>query len=74
MVEILPELAGHESRIVSVVHDESTLNTNKYQWYCRLDKDGQIMKPKSCERGLMISKFVCLCHGSMVDTDTGEPS
>ena len=31
------------------------------------------MKPKSCGRGLIISEFVCPCHGRMVDPDTGEP-
>ena len=74
MVEIPPELAGHESKIVPVFHYESKFNANKDQWYCRLEKDDQILKPKSCGRGLIISEFVCPYHGRMVDHDTGEPS
>ena len=34
MVEIPLELAGHESNIVPVFHDESTFNANKDQQYC----------------------------------------
>ena len=34
MVEIPPELAGHESNIVPVFHDESTFNANEDQQYC----------------------------------------
>ena len=55
-------------------HNDSTFNSNKDQRYCRLEKDEQILKPKSCGRGLMIYEFVCLCHGIMVDPDKGEPS
>ena len=57
-----------------VFHNESTFNTNKDQRYRSLKKDERILKSKSCRRGLMISEFVYLCHGRMVDTDTGEPS
>ena len=34
MVEIPLELAGHESNIVPVFHDESTFNANEDQQYC----------------------------------------
>ena len=74
MVEILPELAGLESKIVPVFHNQSTFNDDEDQRYFRLEKDEQILKLKSCGRGLMISVFVCTCHGRMVDTDTREPS
>ena len=74
IVEILPKLAGHESKIVPVFHDESIFNSNEDQRCCRLEKDKQILKPKSRRRGFTISEFVCPCHGRMVDTDTGEPS
>ena len=74
MVEIPPALAGHESKIVPVFHNEGTFNSNVDQRYCRFDKDEQILKLKIHGRELMISKFVCPCHGRMVDPDTGEPS
>ena len=74
IIEIPPELSSHESKIVDVFHDESKFNSNKDQRYCCLEKDEQILKPKSCGRGLMIYEFVCLCHGIMVDPDKGEPS
>ena len=28
---------------------------------------------KSAGRGIMVSEFVCPCHGNMVDPDTGKP-
>ena len=57
-----------------VFHNKNTFNTSMDHYYCRLKKDEQIMEPKSCGRGLMISMFVCLCYGRMVDPDKGEPS
>ena len=39
MVEVPPELTDHESKIVTVFHDESMFNDNEDQWYCCLDKD-----------------------------------
>ena len=59
---------------MAVFNDYSTFTSNKDQWYCRLDKDEQILKPKSRGRVLTIYEFVCPCHGRMVDPDTGEPS
>ena len=53
---------------------KSTLNANEYQRYCCLEKYEKILKPKSRGRGLIIYEFVCLCHGRMVDPDTGDPS
>ena len=58
---------------MSVFHNESKFNANKYQRYCRLEKDEEILKPKSHGRGLMISEFVYPCHVRMFDPDTGEP-
>ena len=58
MVGIPPKLAGHESKIVHVFHNESTFNAKKYQRYCRLDKDEQILKPNILRRRLMISEFL----------------
>ena len=57
-----------------VFHNKNTFNTSMDQYYCRLKKDEQIMEPKSCGRGFVISMFVCLCYGRMIDPDTGEPS
>ena len=74
MVEIPPELAGYESNIFPIFRNDSTFNANYDQRYCRLEKDEQILKPKSRGRVLMISEFVCPCHRRMVDPDTGEPS
>ena len=73
MVKIPPELAGHESKIFPVFHDESTFNANEYHRYCCLKKDYHILKPKSRRRGFMISEFVYPFHGRMVYPDTGEP-
>ena len=58
MVEIPPELSGNESNIVPFLKNEIKFNANEDQQYCFLEKDEQILKPKSCGRGLMISDFV----------------
>ena len=52
-----------------VFHDDSAFNANEDQRYCRLEKDEQILKPKRCGGGLMISEFLCPCHGRMVGHD-----
>ena len=58
IIEIPPELSSHESKIVDVFHDESKFNSNKDQRYCCLEKDEQILKPKSSGRGLIVSEFL----------------
>ena len=58
MVEISHKFAGHESKIAPVFHDESTFDVNEDQRYCRLEKDEQVLRPKSRGRRLMISKHV----------------
>ena len=72
MKAVEPVLNG-EQRMVPIFHDESIFRSNEDQRYCRLEKDEQILKPKSAGRGIMVSEFVCPCHGRMVDPDTGEP-
>ena len=57
-----------------VFQDDIKFYDSKDQKYCFLEKDEQILKPKSSGRGLMISEFVFPCHGRIVDPDTGEPS
>ena len=70
MDSVEPDLNG-EAQIVPVFHDESTFRANEDQRFCRLETDEQILKPKSAGRGVMVSEFVCPCHGQMVDPGTG---
>ena len=72
MLPMEPDLKG-EQKIVPVFHDESTFRANEDQRFCRLEKDEQILKPKYAGRGLMVSEFVCPCHGRMVHPDTKAP-
>ena len=74
MIAVEPELPHGVQKLVPVFHDESTFRANEDQRFCRLEKDEQILKPKSAGRGLMVSEFVCPCHGRMVNPDTGNPS
>ena len=67
-----PELKENERKIVPVFHDEYTFRANEDQRFARVLPDEQILKPKSNGRGLMISEFVCPCHGHLKDPDTGE--
>ena len=68
LVEVAPDLAPGQKRHVLVVHDESCFHANdgkKVAW-CR-DGD-QIIKPKSQGRAIMISDFLCECHGPLYVT------
>ncbi len=65
MDAIEPDLPKGVQKIVPVFHDEATFRANEDQRFCRLEENEQVLKPKSAGRGLMVSEFVCPCHGRM---------
>ena len=68
-VEHPPILNGDEKEIVLITHDESIFKVNDDQKYVRLENDEQMLKPKGEGRGIMISDFMCHCHGRLIDQD-----
>ena len=73
MKRVDPELKFFKMQIVSLFHNEIIFRANKYQQFCWLGNDEQVIKTKIRVRGLMVSEFVCPWNGKMVDPDTGEP-
>ena len=69
MKRVDPELKAFKTDIVAVFYEEITFRANKYQRFCWLGKNGQVLKPKITGRGLMVSELVCPCHVSTVDPD-----
>jgi hypothetical protein len=68
-IEHPPVLDGDEKEIILITHDESTFKANDDQQYVRLENDEQVLKPKGEGRGIMISDFLCHCHGKLIDHD-----
>ena len=66
---VLPELKDGEKEIVLITHDESIFRANDNQKYVGVGKHEQLLKPKGEGRGIMISDFLCQCHGRLVDPD-----
>ena len=52
-----------ETDIVAVFHDEIIFRANEDQRFCWLGNDEQVLKQKIAGRGLIVSEFVCPCHG-----------
>ena len=73
MKRVEPELKVGETEIISVFHDEIIFRAKEYQRFCWLGNNEQVLKNERAVRVLMLYKFVCTCHGKMVDTDTGKP-
>ena len=73
MKRVEPELKAGETEIVSVFHEKIIFRANEDHKFCWLGNDEQVLKINSVGRVLSVSKFVCRCHGKMVDPDTGKP-
>ena len=73
MKRVEPELKAVETEIVAVFHNKSIFRADEYQRFCQLGNNGQVIKPKSAGRVLMMSEFMYPFHSNMVDPDTGKP-
>ena len=65
---VSPELSENEKRVVWICHDETTIYSNdatKVVWV-RKD-DCETLRPKSNGSSIMISGFICSCHGFIQD-------
>ena len=61
--EIDPVLAEGKRRAVVIVHDESCYNSNDSNSIVWVEAGRHELKPKSRGRCLMVSGFMCDCHG-----------
>jgi hypothetical protein len=60
-----PELAENERPLVLVVQDESCFASHEGRKHLWMRKDGTVLRPKGSGRSLMVSEFLCECHGRM---------
>ena len=59
------ELAENERPLVLVVQDESCFASHDGRKNLWMRKDGTVLRPKGSGRSLMVSEFLCECHGRM---------
>lgn len=60
---IEPELADSERKLILVTHDESCFSSNEGRRTIWIGEDGNILRPKGEGRSIMVSAFLCECHG-----------
>jgi hypothetical protein len=65
LTPIEPTLAEGERKLVLITHDESTFYCNEGKKFFWLENGKRKILPKSKGQSLMISGFVCNCHGFM---------
>ena len=65
MLEIVsePQLKPGEKELVQVTHDECHFYANDGQRRIWTRKDEDILRPKHMGRSIMVSAFLCPCHG-----------
>ena len=62
---IHPELRDDERPIVLVTHDESCFSSNDGSKTIWMEKDRRPLRPKGQGRCIMVSDFLCECHGPL---------
>ncbi len=58
-----PTLQEYEKEMVFITHDETTVYSNDAKKVIWLQDGEKNLRPKSSGRSLMISGFICECHG-----------
>lgn len=64
-VIVPPVLADGERKLVLVTHDETTFESNDGKKKVWIEDGKQHLRPKGAGKSIMISQFMCLCHGHM---------
>jgi hypothetical protein len=64
-IAVSPTLAPGEKEIVVVTHDESTFYCNEGKRFFWMENGKKKLLPKCKGTSIMISGFVCACHGFM---------
>jgi hypothetical protein len=62
---VRPELPDNTPPLVLVVQDESCFSSHEGRKTLWMRKDKTILRPKGSGRSLMVSEFLCECHGRM---------
>ena len=60
---IEPELSVTEKKLVLVTHDESCFSSYDGRTKIWMDEDRKVLRPKGDGRSIMVSEFLCECHG-----------
>lgn len=60
---ISPELSEGEKVLILVTHDESCFGSNDGRSFCWIDDNNREIRPKGNGRSVMVSAFLCECHG-----------
>jgi transposase len=66
-IEINPILEEGEQEVVFITHDESTFYCNEGKRLIWMENGKKKILPKSKGTSIMISGFVCKCHGFMIN-------
>ena len=61
--ETNPQLREGERRLVLVTHDESCFGSNDGRNFVWIDDNNRQIRPKGNGRSVMVSAFLCECHG-----------
>ena len=67
--EIFPVLEENGRPLILVTHDGSCFESNDGRSYCWLDEANKQIHPKGNGRSVMVSVFLCECHGILRLTD-----
>jgi hypothetical protein len=62
---VMPDISDDQKRIVVVTHDESCFDSHDGKKTVWMDEDNMPIRPKSGGRSIMVSEFLCECHGPM---------
>ncbi|KAG2206998.1 hypothetical protein INT47_008467 [Mucor saturninus] len=68
---VQPSLKDNEKKMVLVTHDESIFYSNDCKVTRWCEKNESMILPKGQGRSIMISSFMCPCHGTMRGTVNG---
>ena len=65
MIAVPPHLNQGERRLVLVTHDESCFSSNDGKTTIWMSEDNRPLRPKGEGRSVMVSDFLCECHGPL---------
>ena len=74
MTETPPDLVPGESRLVLVTHDESCFSSHDGKRTIWMDEERRPLRPKGDGKSIMVSEFLCECHGQMQLPELNETS
>ena len=64
-IVVPPVLDDGERKLVLVTHDDTTFDSNDGKRKVWIEDGRQHLRPKGAEKSIMVSQFLCLCHGHM---------